>query len=60
MSLSFPRLHHMLTDIVLCPCSMESFEQKKNLKLEGIWAKIGGDNEGNGARSLLQACMNLQ
>lgn len=59
-SLSFPLLHHMLTEIVLGPCSMESLEQNKNLKSEGTGAKIGGDNEANGARSLLQACMNLQ
>lgn len=59
-SLSFPLLHHMLTEIVLGPCSMESLQENKNLKSEGIWAKIGGNNEVNGARSLLQACMNLQ
>ena len=58
-SLSFPLLHHMLTEIVLGPCSMESLEQNKNLKLKGTGAKVGDDNEANGARSLLQACVNL-
>ena len=49
----------MLTEIVLGPCSIESLEQNKNLKSKGTGAKVGGD-QANGARSLLQACVNLQ
>lgn len=40
-SLSFPLLHHMLTEIVLGPCSMESLEQNKNLKSEGTGQRLG-------------------